>query len=165
MGNAAPRRKPKACLTLNDLTIGQQASLTFTLTREVIDDFGAVSGDYNPLHFDEAYASTTIFKECIGHGTILQAKVSQLLGLDLPGLGALWGRQQATFKGPIRIGHAYTVTVEIASKNERFAVYHCRASEADGTVVMEGDGDIYPVPAKVKAKLEETGMLARLLDG
>ncbi len=157
------RPKPRACYTLNELQIGQRASLTFTLTRRDIDLFGEVSGDYNPLHFDPDYAATTLFKECIGHGTILQGKVSQLLGVDLPGLGALWGRQQAHFKGPIRIGHTYTVWVEIAAKTDRFATYTCGATDGDGAVVMEGDGDIFPIPAKVKAKLAESGALAKLL--
>lgn len=157
------RPRPRACLTLDELTVGQRASLTFTLTREAVDAFGAVSGDYNPLHFDPAYAATTLFKECIGHGTILQGKVSALLGLELPGLGALWGRQQASFKGPIRIGRAYAVWVEVTGKTDRFATYACGAAEADGTVVMEGDGDIYPIPAKVKARLAADGTLARLM--
>jgi 3-hydroxybutyryl-CoA dehydratase len=158
------RPRARACFTLDEVSVGQRASLTFTLTRRDIDLFGEVSGDFNPLHFDPEYAATTLFKECIGHGTILQAKVSQLLGLDLPGLGALWGRQQMSFKGPIRVGHAYTVWVEIASKSDRFATYRCGASDdADSVAVMEGDGDIFPIPAKVKAKLVETGALARLL--
>lgn len=158
------RPHARACFTLDELTVGQRASLTFTLTRRDIDLFGEVSGDFNPLHFDPDYAATTIFKECIGHGTILQGKVSQLLGLDLPGLGTLWGRQQMSFKGPIRIGRTYSVWVEVAAKSERFATYRCGASdEADGAVVMEGDGDVFPIPAKVKAKLVESGTLARLL--
>ncbi|MFZ2620200.1 MAG: MaoC family dehydratase [Alphaproteobacteria bacterium] len=155
--------KPKACLALDELTIGQRASLQFTLTREDIDTFGKVSGDYNPLHFNPEYAATTLFKECIGHGTILQGKVSQLLGVDLPGLGALWGRQQASFLGPIRIGQTYTVWVEISGKTDKFATYTCGATDAEGKDIMKGDGDIYPIPAKVKAKLQESGMLAELL--
>jgi 3-hydroxybutyryl-CoA dehydratase len=156
--------KPKSCLTLDELKVGDRAEISFTLTEENIQDFGRVSGDYNPLHFNEDYAKTTMFKERIGHGTILQGKVSQLLGVYLPGLGALWGRQQASFLGPIRLGHTYTVWVKIAEKTEKFATYHCGATDAQGKEIMRGDGDIYPIPAKVKAGLEESGVLEQLLD-
>ena len=155
--------KPNACKTLDELNVGDRAELTFTLTDEDIQTFGKVSGDYNPLHFDDAYAQTTMFKGRIGHGTILQGKVSQLLGVDLPGLGALWGRQQASFLGPIRIGQTYKVWVEIAEKKDKFAVYACGAEDAEGNAIMKGDGDIYPIPAKVKAQMEEEGTLTPLL--
>jgi 3-hydroxybutyryl-CoA dehydratase len=156
--------KPNACLTLDELNVGDRAEISFTLTEDNIQDFGRVSGDYNPLHFNEDYAKTTMFKERIGHGTILQGKVSQLLGVYLPGLGALWGRQQARFLGPIRLGHTYTVWVKIAEKHEKFATYHCGATDAEGNEIMSGDGDIYPIPSKVKAALEESGELAKLLE-
>ncbi|MDD9911556.1 MAG: MaoC family dehydratase [Alphaproteobacteria bacterium] len=155
--------KPNACKTLDEINVGDLAELTFTLTDDDIHTFGKVSGDYNPLHFCDDYANTTIFKGRIGHGTILQGKVSQLLGVDLPGLGALWGRQQASFLGPIRIGQTYKVWVEISDKQNKFATYTCGAEDAEGNTIMKGDGDIYPIPAKVKAKMVEDGSLEKLL--
>ncbi len=157
--------KPNACLTMEDIKLGDRAEITFTLTEDDIQTFGKVSGDYNPLHFNEEYAKTTIFKGRIGHGTILQGKVSQLLGVDLPGLGALWGRQQASFLGPIKIGQEYKVWVEITEmpEDQKFVIYKCGTEDIDGNSVMIGDGDIYPIPNKVKARLEESGELTKLL--
>ena len=59
-------------LFLEDLSVGQSAELTMTVSEQGIESFAQVTGDVNPVHLDEAYAATTPFKTRIAHGTITE---------------------------------------------------------------------------------------------
>jgi 3-hydroxybutyryl-CoA dehydratase len=89
---------------LEDLSIGQSASYTRTITESDIQQFGAVSGDLNPLHFDEDYARTTIFRGRIAHGMLSASFLSTVLGTQLPGAGSIFLSATIRFKAPVRIG-------------------------------------------------------------
>src|SRR5258708_33992760 len=69
---------------IEDLTVGQSATYSRTVTEADIQQFGAVSGDMNPLHFDEDYAKTTIFRGRIAHGMLSLSYLSTVLGTQLP---------------------------------------------------------------------------------
>jgi len=69
----------------SELSIGQSAEVTHTVTEEDIKIFGDLSGDYNPLHFDEDWAKTTMFKGRIAHGLLTAAFISTAIGMKLEG--------------------------------------------------------------------------------
>ncbi len=96
-----------------DLSVGQEASLTRTVTDGGIVAFADVSGDRNPVHLDAAYAATTPFKERIAHGMLSAAYISAVFGMELPGPGAIYISQTLNFKAPVKIGDAVTATVKI----------------------------------------------------
>ncbi|MEL7232057.1 MAG: MaoC family dehydratase, partial [Pseudomonadota bacterium] len=73
-----------------DLSIGMSHETVHTITEKDIDLFAEVSGDRNPLHMDEAYASQTPFGQRIAHGALTASYISGILGNNLPGPGAIF---------------------------------------------------------------------------
>lgn len=96
-----------------DLEVGQEASLSNTVTEDVIKAFADVSGDRNPVHLDAAYAASTMFKERIAHGMLSAAYISAVFGMKLPGPGAIYISQTLTFKAPVKIGDTVVTTVKL----------------------------------------------------
>lgn len=126
--------------TFEALELGQFAERTNEVTESVISQFAAVSGDSNPVHLDAAYAATTIFKERIAHGMISGAYISALIGMDLPGPGAIYVSQTLTFRRPIKIGALVTARVEvIALDPEKARVTLACSCKVDGKPVVEGE--------------------------
>ncbi len=91
-------------LYLEDLAVGKFSERMHTVVEADIEAFAAVSGDSNPVHLDEAYAAATQFKGRIAHGMLSGAYISAILGMDLPGPGAIYLSQTLAFKRPVRIG-------------------------------------------------------------
>ncbi|MCP5404984.1 MAG: MaoC family dehydratase [Pseudomonadaceae bacterium] len=155
--------KPRACKTINELNIGDEFRQPYTITHADVQKFAELSGDFNPAHFNEDYAQGTIFKTRIAHGMISVAKFSGIFGMDLPGLGAIWGAQSVKFLAPVQLDTPYTAIATLKEKDEKKAVFTCRVEATDGTVMLEGEGTLYPIPQKVKDKMEADGTLAPLL--
>lgn len=93
--------------------MGQSASRIRTVTEADIEAFAAVTGDTNPVHMDEAYAAETPFKGRIAHGMLSAGYVSAVLGVDLPGPGAIYLSQSLRFRRPVRIGDAVEAKVTV----------------------------------------------------
>lgn len=96
-----------------DLEVGQEASLSNTVTEDVINAFADVSGDRNPVHLNEAYAASTMFKGRIAHGMLSAAYISAVFGMKLPGPGAIYISQTLAFKAPVKIGDTVVTTVKL----------------------------------------------------
>lgn len=105
-------------LCLEDLSLGQSAERSHTVTDADIAAFAAVSGDTNPLHLDEAYAAGTPFKGRIAHGMLAAGYLSAVLGTELPGPGAVYLTQNLRFRRPVRIGDRVTARVRITAIDE-----------------------------------------------
>ena len=104
-----------AGLCLEDLSVGQSARRSRTVTEADLIAFAAVTGDENPAHMDEAYAATTPFKGRIAHGMLSAGYISAVLGVDLPGPGAIYLSQSLRFRRPVRIGDTVEATVSVAA--------------------------------------------------
>jgi 3-hydroxybutyryl-CoA dehydratase len=88
---------------------------TYTYTQELINQFAAFSGDFNPIHIDEEYAKTTPFKGTIAHGAIIEVLVSAELARKFPGV-IITQKDDVRFKKPFRPGDVAVI------ETERFAV-------------------------------------------
>jgi len=123
-----------------DLTVGQTATVGKTVTETDIVLFAAVSGDINPVHLNEDYAKTTMFKTRIAHGMLSAGFISAVLGTRLPGPGAVYISQSLKFKAPVRIGDTVYAKVEVTDLNpeKKRATFKtvCIVGE---TVVVEGE--------------------------
>ena len=104
--------------TFDDLKIGQKAYLTKTITEEDLTHFIAITGDTNPLHIDESFAKQTFFGQRIAHGMLSASLFSTLLGMHIPGIGAIYKSQSLEFLRPVHIGDTLTAWFEIVSVNE-----------------------------------------------
>ena len=95
--------------------------------------FAGMSGDYNPMHVDEEYARGTRFNGRIGHGMLTASLLSAVLGMDLPGPGAIYLHQTLYFHAPVRLGDTVTARVEVRElrAHRRIVVFDtsCRVGE------------------------------------
>ncbi len=122
---------------IEDLKPGMNESLTRTVTERDIQLFGEVSGDMNPVHFDEEYAKGTIFKGRIAHGMLSASYISTVLGMQIPGPGTIFMSATVRFRAPVRIGDAVvtTCTVREVNAEKRRVVFDCVCKVKDVTVV------------------------------
>ncbi len=131
-----------------DLKVGDEASLSNTVTEAMINTFAEVSGDKNPVHIDATYAESTMFKERIAHGMLSAAFVSAVFGMELPGPGAIYISQTLNFKAPVRIGDTVVTTVKVVElvPEKKRARFECVCSVNDKPVVV-GEA-VLMVPAR-----------------
>jgi 3-hydroxybutyryl-CoA dehydratase len=135
--------KPIASYCVEDLSVGQSASYTRTITEADIQKFGEVSGDMNPLHFDETYAKGTIFRGRVAHGMLSVGFFSTVLGTMLPGAGSIFIGGSVRFKGPVRIGDTVTATCRVREIDaaKRRVTFDCVCTVGDVTVI-EGEAQV-----------------------
>jgi 3-hydroxybutyryl-CoA dehydratase len=100
-------------LTFDDLTVGQRASFSKTVSESDVYLYAGISGDFNPAHINQAYAETTAFKTRIAHGMLSAGFISTVLGNQLPGPGTIYMSQSLTFLAPVAIGDTITASVEV----------------------------------------------------
>lgn len=132
--------------TLDEMHDGQTASFSKTVTEADVVLFAGLTGDFNPLHVDAAHAATTRFGERIAHGALLAGFVSAVLGMRLPGPGALYASQRLDFKRPVKIGDTVTATVEVVERNadKNRVRFLTRCTNQHGEVVAEGESVLLP---------------------
>jgi 3-hydroxybutyryl-CoA dehydratase len=136
---------------IEDLKPGMSESFTKTVTERDIELFGEVSGDVNPVHFDEAFAKGTIFKGRIAHGVLSASYISTVLGMKMPGPGTIFMSLTTRFKAPVRIGDTVTAicTVREVVADKRRVLFDCVCKVGEVTVV---DGEaLVMAPARPKA--------------
>ncbi|MBI5965198.1 MAG: MaoC family dehydratase [Chloroflexi bacterium] len=97
------------------LVIGQTASRSITLTTEHVEKYATVTGDYNPLHFDEGFASKTKFKKLVVQGGLTTGLLHALVAMDMPGPGTVFLSQNWEFTAPVFIGDTITAEAKILS--------------------------------------------------
>ena len=133
---------------IEDLSIGQADSYSRQISEADVQKFGEVSGDFNPLHFDEAYAKNTIFRGRIAHGILSLSFLSTVLGTRLPGAGSIFLGATVRFKAPVRIGDTVTAicTVQNIDRPKGRVTFGCLCKVGD-TVVVEGEA-LVKVPSK-----------------
>ena len=122
-----------------DLQVGQQASRSNLVTEQTIRAFADVSGDHNPVHLDPDYARGTMFKQCIAHGMLSAGFISAVVGMDLPGQGAIYVSQNLNFKAPVKIGDTVISTVKILEILPKRRVRFSTVCTVDGRLVVEGE--------------------------
>ena len=131
-----------------DLSIGQSAEFAKTVTEADIVAFAGVSGDFNPVHINEEFAQTTMFKGRIAHGMLSAAFISTVFGMKLPGPGCIYVSQLLKFKAPVRIGDTVTARCEVTAlvPEKKFATFKTTCS-VNGKVVVDGEATLM-VPTK-----------------
>lgn len=123
-----------------DLSVGDSAEITRTVTEAVIEAFAAVSTDSNPVHLDATYAEGTIFKGRIAHGMLSGAYISAVIGMQLPGPGTIYLSQALRFRRPVRPGDEVTARVTVEALDpKRGEVTLSTVCEVAGKRVVEGE--------------------------
>ncbi len=123
----------------DDLETGMSEVFSKTITEADLLMFAGVSGDTNPIHLDQDFASRTIFEGRIAHGMLTASLVSTVLGTKLPGPGAIYITQDLRFLAPVRIGDtviARVAIIELQDERARVTLETvCRVGE---TKVLKG---------------------------
>lgn len=134
--------------TVDQIAVGETATYAKKVSERDIELFGEVTGDMNPVHFDEAYAAGTPFKTRIAHGMLSGSFFSTILGTQLPGPGTIYMAQTLKFKAPVKIGDEVvaTMTVREIVPEKRRVTFACEARVGD-TIVIEGEALVL-APAK-----------------
>ncbi|MEW4982622.1 MAG: MaoC family dehydratase [Cycloclasticus sp.] len=103
--------------SINEMEVGQSASMSKTVTEADIILFAGITGDFNPAHIDEEYAKKSMFKGRIAHGMLSAGFISATLAMKLPGPGTIYLGQNMKFKAPVKIGDTVKTTVTITEIN------------------------------------------------
>ena len=126
--------------SIQELKIGDSAQISKTITESDIELFARATGDFNPVHLDQAYAEKTSFKGRIAHGLLSVGLLSSILGNILPGHGTIYLSQEVKFIAPVKIGDTITARVEvielIPEKNR--AKFRTTCLNQEGKVVVDG---------------------------
>jgi len=127
------------------LTVGQKASRTMTVTAEHVRQYAEITGDYNPLHFDEAFVARTKFGRLVAQGGLTTGILHALVAMDMPGPGTVFLSQNWKFTAPVFIGDTITADAEVLSVHATKPVCQLRIviQRGDGEVVLEGEAWCY----------------------
>jgi 3-hydroxybutyryl-CoA dehydratase len=128
-------------LAYEDIKIGEEASLTRTITETHIVLYAGLTGDMNPVHMDAEQAGQSMFKERIAHGMLVAGLISTVLGNQLPGPNSIYLGQDLKFTAPVKIGDTVTVAVTVTGKRDDKRIIKLRTivSNQRGETVIDGN--------------------------
>ena len=128
-----------------DLSVGQKASRSLTLTAEHVEKYAEMTGDYNPLHFDEAFAAGTKFGKLVVQGGLTTGILNALVAMDMPGPGTVFLNHDIKFLAPVFIGDTITGEAEVLSVHETKPVTRLKVAitRQTGERVLEGEAWCY----------------------
>lgn len=123
-----------------NLVVGQKANRSITLTKEHVELYAQLTGDYNPLHFDADFVKGTTFDGLIVQGGLTTGLLHSLVANDLPGPGTVFLSQEWKFPAPVYIGDTITAEAEVLDVHARKPVTQLRitVTRQTGEVVLEG---------------------------
>ena len=130
--------------TYDEIKVGDTAGFSKTVTESDIHSFSAMTADFNPIHVDEVYATTSSLGKRMGgriaQGMLSASLFSTLVGMYIPGKGALYVSQTCNFKRPVKIGDTLRAECEVLEKLEKNRVrMNMRCINQNGDVVVEGE--------------------------
>lgn len=123
------------------VNVGSSASISRVISAEDVSSFAAITGDYNPIHFDNGYAARTRFGRRIVHGILVAGLISAVLGNQLPGPGCIYLEQTLRFLAPVYIGDVITATVRVTRIREDKPIVnlHTVGANQKQQVVLDGE--------------------------
>jgi acyl dehydratase len=125
--------------------VGQRAERTRAVSAADIEMFTAISGDRNPLHYDEGFVRATKFGEIIVQGGVTSAILNAVVAEELPGPGTVFLHVDWNFKAPVRPGDKITGRVEVLSVRLDKPITELKTEVVrdDGTVALDGTALCY----------------------
>jgi len=116
--------------------------------QQDIELFTEISGDRNPLHYDEAVAKNSRFGEIVVQGGITSAILNAVVAEELPGPGTVFLQVNWNFNAPVRPGDTITGRVELTEVREDKPITKLKTTvtRGDGTVALDGTAVCYTMP-------------------
>ena len=128
-----------------NLSVGQKAVRSLTLTAEHVAMYAQITGDHNPLHFDEAFTSKTKFGRLVVQGGLTTGLLHALVAMDMPGSGTVFLSQNWKFIAPVYIDDTITAEAEVLNVHERKPVCQLKIviTNQNSQTVLEGEAWCY----------------------
>jgi 3-hydroxybutyryl-CoA dehydratase len=135
--------------TMDEIKVGDTAQFSKTITESDVYLFAGITGDLNPAHINEDYARNTFFKSRIAHGILAGGFISAILGMQLPGPGTIYIRQELNFLMPMRFGDTITAMVTVTEKSpeKNRLKLSTTCTNQEGVVVVDGEAVVSPPKA------------------
>jgi acyl dehydratase len=139
-------------------SVGQRAERSRAVEKRDIELFTEISGDRNPLHYDEAIAKETRFGEIVVQGGVTSAILNAVVAEDLPGPGTVFLHVDWSFKAPVRPGDRITGRVEVLEVRTDKPITKLKTEVVrnDGTLVLAGEALCYTMPLRRRARDRES---------
>ena len=128
--------------------VGQKARRSRMVTARDIELFTEMSGDRNPLHYDEEAARATRFGGIVVQGGVISAILNAVVAEDLPGPGTVFLQVNWSFKAPVRPGDTITGEVKVVKvrQDKPITEIETRVVLSDGTLILDGTAVCYTMP-------------------
>jgi 3-hydroxybutyryl-CoA dehydratase len=132
--------------SIDELKVEDSAERSRIVTEDDIKLFAKATGDFNPVHLDQAYAEKTFFEGRIAHGLLSLGYISTVLGNILPGHGTIYLSQEVKFVAPVRIGDIITARVEVMElyPEKNRAKFKTICLNQEGKIVVDGTAWVMP---------------------
>lgn len=133
---------------MRTFAIGESASYTKTITDKDVSAFAQLSGDHNPIHLNAEYAQQTRFKQRIAHGILVSSLISTVIGMQLPGAGAIYLGQELKFTKPVFLDDTITATATIIEYQgeKRILSLQTECTNQNGEIVLTGTAKVLYEP-------------------
>src|SRR5690242_20338666 len=130
------------------LAVGRKASRTREVTARDIELFTELTGDRNPLHYDEDFAARTRFGGLVVQGGVTSGLLNAVVAEDLPGPGSVFLHVDWSFRAPVRPGDTITAEVEVLEVRADKPITRLRTSitRENGTIVLDGEALVWSEP-------------------
>jgi 3-hydroxybutyryl-CoA dehydratase len=131
-----------------DLKIGDKFSTSKQITDAVVRAFAELSGDFNPIHLDEEFASKTRFGKRIAHGMISGALISAVLGYEFRERKIVYLSQTLKFTAPVFLDDTVTATATVASIRDDKPIIKLETvcTNQNDEVVVKGEAVVMILP-------------------
>ena len=125
--------------------VGDRAERTQRFTQADVDAYAELTGDRNPLHFDDDFVGATRFGRRIIHGGLTTGMFNALVAEQLPGPGSVFLHQEWDYPAPVFVGDTVTAEVEVleARPDKPITRLRCTARRGDGAEVLRGESVVY----------------------
>lgn len=133
---------------MHGVDVGDRVTRSRTVTRRDIELFTEMTGDRNPLHYDEALAAASRFGGIIVQGGVTSGLLNALVAEDLPGPGSVFLHVDWSFKAPVRPGDEITAEAEVLAVRQDKPIFTLRTTVANqhGVTVLDGTALVYREP-------------------
>lgn len=126
---------------MRNLKIGDAVSTSKIFNQEEVLTYLKLSGDSNPIHFNESYAANTTFKHCIVPGILVGSLFGGLLGSKLPGKDTIHLGQTMRFVNPVYVDEEIKATIEIVNIRSDKPIVTLKTTiyKKNGSLAIEGE--------------------------
>ena len=133
-------------MTIQELKIGDSASMAKTISEADVYLFAGITGDHNPAHVNEQASSQTPFGGRIAHGILSAGLISAVLAMKLPGPGTIYLGQDLKFTKPVRFGDTVTATCTVSEilMEKNIVKLDTTCTNQYGEVVIKGTATVMP---------------------